>query len=273
MARTTTHQKKTRLQPGQVSQRRQRRRDDSDRSRRTRRSQTLKGKLARAAAREGAARRALRRPKHPEMAESHRRVWPTRSGSSSSKSAGPLQSVKNEYETRGPRRADARAQPRGGEGRRPGSQQKSVDYNVMEREAKSNRKVYEALLQREKELRVSSNSRSNNVRVVDHAEVPAAPMAPTGRRTWLLSLAVGLGARGGGGVRPRLHERHDQDAGGRHPAAEAAVPRPGAVGPRRQASDARVVARAARFRRSVPGAAHVADLEATGDTSDAKMLS
>jgi capsular exopolysaccharide synthesis family protein len=30
------------------------------------------------------------------------------------------------------------------------------------------------------------------VRVVDHAEVPKGPLAPTGRRTWLLSLAVGL---------------------------------------------------------------------------------
>ena len=62
----------------------------------------------------------------------------------------------------------------------------------MEREAKSNRQVYESLLQREKELRVSSNSRANNVRIVDRAEVPKAPMAPTGRRTWLMSLAVGL---------------------------------------------------------------------------------
>jgi capsular exopolysaccharide synthesis family protein len=70
--------------------------------------------------------------------------------------------------------------------------QKSVSYSVLEREAQSNRTVYEALLQREKELRVSSNSRANNVRVVDHAEVPKAPIAPTGRRTWLLAVAVGL---------------------------------------------------------------------------------
>jgi polysaccharide biosynthesis transport protein len=69
---------------------------------------------------------------------------------------------------------------------------KSVDYNVMEREAKTNREIYSALLTREKELSVSSNSRQNNVRVIDHAEVPGAPMAPTGRRTWLLSFAVGL---------------------------------------------------------------------------------
>jgi len=69
---------------------------------------------------------------------------------------------------------------------------KSVNYNVMEREANSNRQVYESLLQRANELRVSSNSRQNNVRVVDHAEVPKGPMAPTGRRTWLLSFGVGL---------------------------------------------------------------------------------
>jgi len=68
----------------------------------------------------------------------------------------------------------------------------SVSYNVMEREARSHRIVYEALLQRANELRVSSNSRSNNVRVIDQAEVPRAPVTPTGRRTWLLSLAVGL---------------------------------------------------------------------------------
>jgi capsular exopolysaccharide synthesis family protein len=68
----------------------------------------------------------------------------------------------------------------------------SVSYNVLEREARSNRTVYEALLQRQNELRVSSNSHANNVRVVERAETPGAPITPTGRRTWLLSLAIGL---------------------------------------------------------------------------------
>jgi capsular exopolysaccharide synthesis family protein len=69
---------------------------------------------------------------------------------------------------------------------------KSVDYHVMEREAKSNHVVYDTLLQQEKELRVSSSSRTNNVRIVDRAEVPKGPMAPTGRRTWFMSVAIGL---------------------------------------------------------------------------------
>jgi polysaccharide biosynthesis transport protein len=70
---------------------------------------------------------------------------------------------------------------------------KSVDYNVLEREAKSNHTVYDTLLQQEKELRVSSSSRTNNVRIIDRAEVPKAPMRPAGRRTWLMALSIGFG--------------------------------------------------------------------------------
>jgi capsular exopolysaccharide synthesis family protein len=69
---------------------------------------------------------------------------------------------------------------------------KSIGYGVMEREAQSNRQVYDSLLQRDKELRVASNSRANNVRLVDRAEVPKGPITPGGRRTWLLAIAVGL---------------------------------------------------------------------------------
>src|ERR1700730_1369952 len=69
---------------------------------------------------------------------------------------------------------------------------KSVDYNVMERETKSNRQVYESLLQKENELRVASNSHANNVRVVDTAEVPGGPSTAGGRRSWPIAIAFGL---------------------------------------------------------------------------------
>ena len=49
---------------------------------------------------------------------------------------------------------------------------KSVSYTVLEREAQSNRQVYENLLSREKELQVLASSRGNNVRLVEDAEVP-----------------------------------------------------------------------------------------------------
>jgi succinoglycan biosynthesis transport protein ExoP len=69
---------------------------------------------------------------------------------------------------------------------------KGVDYSVLVREAESNRTVYNQLLTREKELRVVANSRTNNVRVVDRAEIPAAPFSPNHRRDWAYAIALGL---------------------------------------------------------------------------------
>ena len=69
---------------------------------------------------------------------------------------------------------------------------KSVSYTVLERDAHSNRQVYESLLQREKELQVLANSRGNNVRLIDQADVPDAPFVPTPRRDLLLAVVAGL---------------------------------------------------------------------------------
>ncbi len=106
--------------------------------------------------------------------------------------AKALQSVKNEYETAV---LEEQTLSRNLDAAKVDAQdlnRKNIGYSVMEREAQSNRQVYDSLLQKEKELRVASNSRANNVRVVDRAEVPKAPITPSGRRTWLLSFAVGL---------------------------------------------------------------------------------
>jgi capsular exopolysaccharide synthesis family protein len=103
-----------------------------------------------------------------------------------------LQSIRNDYETAV---LEERTLSQNLEAAKADAQdlaRKSVGYNVMEREANSNRQVYESLLQREKELHVSSNSRQNNVRIVDRAEVPKGPMSASGRRTWLMSTMVGL---------------------------------------------------------------------------------
>ena len=88
-----------------------------------------------------------------------------------------LQSVRHEYETS---LLEEHTLSRNLEGAKVDAvdlNRKSIGYGVMEREAKSNRQVYDALLSREKELRVASNSRSNNVRVVDRAETPQSRRA------------------------------------------------------------------------------------------------
>ena len=70
---------------------------------------------------------------------------------------------------------------------------KSAAYSILERQAESDRKVYESLLQQQKELSVIRNSRANNVQVMDHAEVPGAPSTPDLRREWMMALLLGLG--------------------------------------------------------------------------------
>ena len=69
---------------------------------------------------------------------------------------------------------------------------KGVDYSVLQREAESNRTVYNQLLTREKELRVVANSRTNNIRIVDRAQVPTQPITPNHRRDWAYAVALGL---------------------------------------------------------------------------------
>jgi capsular exopolysaccharide synthesis family protein len=69
---------------------------------------------------------------------------------------------------------------------------KGVDYTVLQREAESNRQIYNQLLQREKELRVVANSRTNNVRVVDRADAPGGPFTPNHRSDWIYALLFGM---------------------------------------------------------------------------------
>jgi succinoglycan biosynthesis transport protein ExoP len=106
--------------------------------------------------------------------------------------SGAVQSVRNEYEAALIEERSLSQNLEGAKAEATDLNRKGIGYGVMEREAKSNREVYQSLLTREKELRVSANSRTNNVRVIDHAEVPRAPVTPGGRRTWLISVVVGL---------------------------------------------------------------------------------
>ena len=103
-----------------------------------------------------------------------------------------VQSVRNEYETALLEERTLSKNLEGAKSEATDLNRKGIGYGVMEREAKSNRQVYEALLTREKELRVSANSRTNNIRIVDRAEIPRSPLTPGGRRTWLMSVLVGL---------------------------------------------------------------------------------
>lgn len=67
-----------------------------------------------------------------------------------------------------------------------------VAYSVLQREADSNRQIYESLLQRTKETGISGERRSTNVRVVDRAQVPGGPYSPNVRGDMTFAFVAGL---------------------------------------------------------------------------------
>lgn len=74
---------------------------------------------------------------------------------------------------------------------------RSVDYNILSREADTLRGQYDALLQRFKEVSIASGIGASQVSIVDRAEVPKLPFDPDLRsdliRALVLSLAVAIG--------------------------------------------------------------------------------
>ena len=69
---------------------------------------------------------------------------------------------------------------------------KRVDYSVLERDALSERQVYQDLIRREKEVGIENNLTKSQGRVVDHAAVPDTPFTPNGRRNLFQGLIVGF---------------------------------------------------------------------------------
>jgi len=74
---------------------------------------------------------------------------------------------------------------------------KAVRLTVLQRQAESTRHMYDLLIKRFKETSLTEEMRHGNVRVVDPAEIPGAPVAPNKRRNLLLAVVVGLMAGAG----------------------------------------------------------------------------
>jgi succinoglycan biosynthesis transport protein ExoP len=69
---------------------------------------------------------------------------------------------------------------------------RSIQYNILQREVDTNRSLYEALLQRYKEIGVAGGVGTNTVSVVDRAEPPGGAYKPNLLLNLLIGLALGL---------------------------------------------------------------------------------
>lgn len=70
---------------------------------------------------------------------------------------------------------------------------RSIQYNILQRELDTTRTLYEGLLQRYKEVGVAGGLTNNNISIVDTAEIPAKPSGPKLMVNLSLALLIGLG--------------------------------------------------------------------------------
>jgi polysaccharide biosynthesis transport protein len=69
---------------------------------------------------------------------------------------------------------------------------KGIDYGVLQRDAATNRQIFDSLLQRAKETGVSTELKTSNIRIVDAAEIPRKPATPNVPANLLLGFFGGL---------------------------------------------------------------------------------
>lgn len=68
----------------------------------------------------------------------------------------------------------------------------SVRYNILKREADTNRQLYEGLLQRYKEVSAEAGGTTNNIAVVDRAVPPLKPISPDPKKNLALAGMGGM---------------------------------------------------------------------------------
>ncbi|MCG2720580.1 MAG: polysaccharide biosynthesis tyrosine autokinase [Thermodesulfovibrionales bacterium] len=70
--------------------------------------------------------------------------------------------------------------------------QRAVQYQILKREADTNKELYNGLLQRLKETGVSVSLTASNIQVLDKAEAPRKPSKPNKTMNIMLAIVVGL---------------------------------------------------------------------------------
>lgn len=89
-----------------------------------------------------------------------------------------INAIKNEYEFCLRRESLVRAAYEQQKAKATEMQQKGIHYNILKREAETNRELYKTLLQRMKEAGIQAGITASNIQVIDRAEIPTRPYKP-----------------------------------------------------------------------------------------------
>jgi polysaccharide biosynthesis transport protein len=140
--------------------------------------------------------RTLMKPEHPEMvslrsqiAELDRQIASETSNASGSR----LNGLRAEYQAALTAERALQSRVAGLKGQVLDLRGRSIQYNIFQREVDTNRALYDALLQRYKEIGVAGGIGAAPVSIVDRAEVPGGPFKPQLLWNLLVGLVLGTG--------------------------------------------------------------------------------
>lgn len=105
-------------------------------------------------------------------------------------------SVRSQYEIASNQERSLQGQVTGLTGAVLDLRNRSVQYNILQRELDTTRTLYEGLLQRYKEVGVTGGVTSNNISIVDRASPPSTPSKPNFLLNIVLAAILGLGLGG-----------------------------------------------------------------------------
>jgi len=102
-------------------------------------------------------------------------------------------SIRNQYEIPANQERSLQAQVSALTGEVLDLRNRSVQYNILQRELDTTRTLYEGLLQRYKEVGVTGGVTANNISIVDSATAPTEPSKPNMLLNMALAALLGLG--------------------------------------------------------------------------------
>lgn len=104
-----------------------------------------------------------------------------------------ISSIRNDYVTAANEERSLRSQVEELKSQVLDLRERSVQYNILQRELDTSRTLYDGLLQRYKEIGITGGVTSNNVSIVDSARAPGAPSSPRLLINLALAAVLGLG--------------------------------------------------------------------------------
>jgi len=130
------------------------------------------------------------KPDYPEMQQLKGQVDEVQRQIAAEK-GGIRASVKAEYDAASRQESMLKGQINALRGQALDVDSRSIDYNILKREADTNRQLYDSLLQRFKEVGAASDVRSNNITIVDRAQ-GGSRFKPNLMQNLALGLLAGL---------------------------------------------------------------------------------